>query len=243
VLERWIARTQPRWDAALRPPPRALGDGLFALERRVVLPGGFAIPTRAFVVRTPDGALVVLSPPPDPEAMRDVAELGRVAHLVAPNSFHYLGVPGWSGAFPEAALWLAPGLRVRRPELPPGHELADGLATPFADVLAHAPFADGRVSEVAFLHRPSRTLILTDAAFHVLAAPLRDRPGWRVLGVWKRFGPSRTARTFLLRDRARVAAWIERLCAFDFARIAVAHGELVEGASAATLRASFRAYL
>ena len=86
-------------------------------------------------------------------------------------------------------------------------------------------------------------MILTDAAFHVLAAPLRDRLGWRALGVWKRFGPSRTARTFLLRDRARVAAWIERLCAFDFARIAVAHGEPLEDAGPAALRAAFRAYL
>jgi hypothetical protein len=239
-----VARTQPRWDAALRPPPRALGDGLYALERRVLLPGGFRVPTRAFVVRAPDGGLVVLSPPPDPEAERDVAALGPVAHLVAPNAFHYLGVPGWSRAFPLAALWLAPGLRARRPELPAGHELADGVATPFAEVLPHAVFApQPRVSEVAFLHRPSRTLILTDAAFHVLEAPPRDRLGWRVMGVWRRFGPSLTARTFLLRDRATVAAWIGRLCAWDFGRIAVAHGEVLEGAGPAALRAAFRAYL
>jgi hypothetical protein len=99
------------------------------------------------------------------------------------------------------------------------------------------------VAEVAFLHRPSRTLILTDACFHILEAPWRDRAGWRLLGVWKRFGPSLTARSILLRDRARVAAFVERLCRWDFERIAVAHGEVLEGASAETLREAFGSYL
>jgi hypothetical protein len=208
-----------------------------------VLPGGFGIPTRSFAVRD-GGALVVISPVPDEDARRDVAALGRVAQLVAPNSFHYLGLASWSAAFPTAQLWLAPGLAKRRPELPPGFALAEGAATPFADVLPHTVFAPhGRVSEVAFLHRPSRTLILTDACFHILDAPRRDRLGWRLMGVWQRFAPSLTARTLLLRDRARVGDWIGRISRWDFERIVVAHGEVLAGASAATLREAFRAYV
>ncbi len=195
-------------------------------------------------MRTGAGTLAVLSPPPDAEALRDVAALGRIDALVAPNSFHYAGLPGWAAALPEARVFLAPGLRARRPELPPGDELADGAAAPFAAELPHAVFGPVRgVSEVVFLHRPSRTLILTDLCFHVREAPWRDRLGWRVLGAWRRFGPSRTARWVLLRDRARVAAFVERLCGWDFTRIVVAHGEVLEGASAATLREAFRAYL
>lgn len=208
-----------------------------------MLPGGFGIPTRSLAVRTAHGALVVISPLPDDEARRDVARLGPVAHLVAPNSFHHLGLASWASAFPTAQVWLAPGLARRRPELPAGRELGEGAATPFADVLPHTVFAPhDRVSEVAFLHRPSRTLLLTDACFHILDAPRRDRLGWRLMGVWRRFGPSLTARTLLLRDRACVADWIERICRWDFERIAVAHGELLEGASAATLREAFAAY-
>jgi hypothetical protein len=63
------------------------------------------------------------------------------------------------------------------------------------------------------------------------------------MGVWKRFGPSLTARSILLRDRARVADFVERPCGWDFRRIAVAHGAVLEGASAATLREAFRSYL
>jgi hypothetical protein len=244
VIDRLLALGEPRWDETLRPGPRPLAEGLWAIERRFTLPGGFGIPTRSFAVRTPEGALVVISPLPDAEARRDIATLGRVGSLIAPNSFHYLGISSWVAAFPEARVYLAPGLRTRRPELPPGDELAEGAPTPFADVLAHAVLAPQRgVSEVAFLHRPSRTLILTDAAFHILDAPRRDRLGWRLMGVWRRFGPSLTARRALLRDRPGVADWLERIGRWDFERIAVAHGELLEGASTTRLREAFRSYL
>jgi hypothetical protein len=243
LLDRLIARANPRWDAGVWPPPRAIADGLLSIERRIVLPGGFGIPTRSLVVRGSDGALVVISPLPDDEARRDVAALGPVAHLVAPNSFHHLGISSWAAAHPRAQRWLAPGLAARRPELPRGQELSEGAETPFSDVLPHTLLALHRgVSEVSFLHRPSRTLILTDACFHILEAKRRDRLGWRLLGVWKRFGPSLTARTLLLRDRARVADWLERVCRWDFGRIVVAHGEVLERASAAALREAFGAY-
>jgi hypothetical protein len=240
-----ISLTQPRWDAGLRPAPRALADGLYSLDRRIFLPGGFGLPTRSLVVRASDGALVVISPLPDDEARRDVAGLGPIRFLIAPNSFHYLGISSWAAAFPAAQLWLAPHLAERRAELPPAHQLDEGAATPFASVLPHTVLALHRgVSEVAFLHRPSRTLILTDACFHILDAPrLADRLAMRTIGVWRRFGPSLTARRLLLRDRARVADWIERLCRWDFDRIVVAHGEVLEGASAATLHEAFRSYL
>jgi hypothetical protein len=88
---------------------------------------------------------------------------------------------------------------------------------------------------VAFLIAPN--------SFYILEARPRDRLGWRLLGVWRRFGPSRTARFILLRDRASVADFVERLCRLDFERIAVAHGAAVEAASAATLREAFGSYL
>ena len=77
---------------------------------------------------------------------------------------------------------LAPGLRARRPELPAGDEIAEGAETPFSGALAHTVLGPIRgVSEVAFLHRPSRTLILTDACFHILEAPrARDRLVYRI---------------------------------------------------------------
>jgi len=222
-----------------------LAEGLYAIERNFVLPGGVTMPTRSLAVRLPGGALAVLSPPPDEDARRGLAALGPVQFLVAPNSFHHLGLPSWAAAFPAARILLAPGLHARRPELPAGDELAEGATTPFGDVLAHSVLGPIRgVSEVAFLHRPSRTLILTDACFHIQrAAHVRDRLALRMLGAWRRFGPSRTARTVLLRDRAQVASFVERICRWDFGRIVVAHGDVLEAAGPEVLCEAFRSYL
>src|SRR3990172_9162731 len=108
------------------------------------------MPTRSLAMRAPDGALAVISPLPDDEARRDVAALGPVRFLIAPNSFHYLGISSWATAFPTAQLWLAPGLPARRPELPPAQELGEGAATPFAEVLPHTVLGPHRgASEVA----------------------------------------------------------------------------------------------
>ena len=203
------------------------------------------MPTRSLAVRMPDRAIAVLSPLPDDDARRDVAALGPVRFLVAPNSFHYVGLASWAKAFPEARIFLAPALRARRPELSAGEELAEDVATPFAGTLAHCVLGPVRgVSEVAFLHRPSRTLILTDACFHIRKAErLRDRLAYRMLGAWRRFGPSRTASTILLRDRAQVASFVESVSRWDFERIVVAHGEVLEPAGPEALCAAFRSCL
>jgi hypothetical protein len=244
-LDRVLSRGQPRWDEGVRPAPREIAAGLYAIERRFFLPGGVAMPTRSLAARLADGGVAVLSPVPDDEAQRAVAALGQVRFLVAPNSFHYGGIASWSAAFPAAMRLFAPGLRVRRPELPAAEEIRDGSPTPLAGSLDHAVLGPTRgVSEVAFLHRASRTLILTDACFHIQhAARATDRLAYRMLGAWQRFGPSRTARFILLRERAAVAEWIERLCRWDFERVVVAHGEVLEPGGREALCAAFRAWL
>jgi hypothetical protein len=217
---------------------------VYSIDRRFFLPGGIAMPTRSLAVRT-EGGLAVLSPAPDEEARRDVAALGPVRFLVAPNSFHYVGLASWAAAFPEAKVFVAPGLGARRLELPAHEELVEAAQPPFASSLAHTVLGPVRgVSEVALLHRPSRTLILTDACFHLQCAPrARDRLAFRMLGAWRRFGPSRTARSILLRDRAQVASFVERMCRWSFERIVVAHGAVLEPAGPEALCAAFRSYL
>jgi hypothetical protein len=85
---------------------------------------------------------------------------------------------------------------------------------------------------------------VTDACFHIRAAArARDRLVYRMLGAWRRFGPSLTARTILLRDRAEVARFVERICRWDFGRIVVAHGEVLEPAGREAMCAAFRSYL
>jgi hypothetical protein len=179
------------------------------------------------------------------DALRElVAARGGARFLVAPNSFHYLGLADWRRAFPAAECWLAPGLPARVPDVGAGRELNEGASTPFGATLPHRVLDCGRgVTEVAFLHAPSRTLLLVDSAFNVRHLDRwRDRLVWAAAGVLGRFGPTPTARAFLLRERTAVGAWVETLCAWPFERVVMAHGEPL-AASPRELRAAFARYL
>jgi hypothetical protein len=237
---------RPRPDPSHRPPPRALGEGLFVLERRLVMPPSLALPANSAIARLAGGGLVVISPPlPDPETCRQLEALGRVEALVAPNPFHYLFAAQALAAFPAARLFLAPGLRERVPELPPGETLAETAPALWAGVLDQIVYGPvRRVCEVAFHHRPTRTLLLTDLAFHLRRIESAwQRRLWRLMGVPGRFGPSRTGRIFLLRDRVAARGPLARVRAWPFERILVAHGEpVLEGAREA-FESAFREWL
>jgi hypothetical protein len=97
-------------------------------------------------------------------------------------------------------------------------------------VLEHAIFGPVRgLAEVVLFHRPSATLVLTDLAFNLPRLDRRwDRVGWRALGVPPRFGPTRTARLTLLRDRAAAGPYLRPILRWPFARVVVAHGDPLE---------------
>jgi len=69
-----------------------------------------------------------------------------------------------------------------------------------------------------------------------------DRVTARLMGIPFRFGPTRTARLLLLTERRTVAAWIEQICTWDFARIVMAHGEPLS-AGPRELRTAFASWI
>lgn len=246
LLDRLVRALRPRLDRSHRPPPRPLGEGLWILDRRLRIPPALRLPTTTTLVRLAGGGLAVISPPaPDERTRRQIEALGRVEALIAPNAFHYLFVPEAVAVFASARLFVAPGLRERVPGLPPGETLSEDAPAQWAGALDRIVYGPvGGICEVAFLHRPTRTLVLTDLAFHLRRIEgAWNRSLWRLLGVPARFGPSRSARLFLLRDRAAARSPLARIRAWPFERIVVAHGEpVLEGAREAFER-GFRAYL
>ena len=245
-LDRFFGGFVPRRVPEFAPPPRELADGLFSIDRLLRLPGGVAIPTRSVAVRLADGGIVLLAPPHlDPKTREAVSNLGPIRALVAPNSFHYLGLDPWVATFPGAEVYLAPGLDRRRPELPPGRPLAPSPPPLWAGQLDQAVFGPQRgVSEVAFLHRASRSLLLTDLVFNIRGeTDARSRFVWRLYGSWERFGPSRSVRWVLIRGgSSQFSDFLGEIRAWDFDRIVMAHGDVVETGGQAKFAAAFRDY-
>lgn len=226
--------------------PRALADGLWVAVRELRMRPGLRLPTHMTLLRRRDGGLLVHAPVHlDSSLLSAVRSLGDVAALIAPNTFHYSFVAEWVREFPRARLFAAPGLAERVPTLPPSTPLTDMPPADWAGELEQIVFGPvGPFSEVAFLQRATGTLLLSDLAFHLVRFDgSLQKLGWRLMGVPPSFGPSRSARLTLLRDRQAARPYLQRIAAWEFQRIIVAHGEVVESDGNALFRRAFADYL
>jgi Domain of unknown function (DUF4336) len=224
-------------DAALRP----ITDDLWVAERPLLVLRLLDIGTRMTVIRLPDRGLFLHSPvEADAATRRAVEALGVVRAIAAPNYVHHLFAGGWKQAYPQARLLGAPGLARKRRDLAFDGELGDEPDPSYAGTLDQVLVRGARLlSEVAFFHRASRTLLLTDLAFHPTAA---SRPGlrrWtRLTRVRDGFGPNALVRLFV-RDRRAARASLDRILDWDFDRVTVTHGELLESGGREALRKAY----
>ncbi len=198
---------------------------------------GLEIGTRMTVVRLPGGGLWIHSPiEPTPGRVDALRRLGEPAALVAPNRFHHLYAGDWRDAFPGASLHLAPGLEEKRPELLPAEVLGDEAPEAWAGCLAQVALRGFPLgNEVVFFHAESATLVATD-----LALNLSPRfSGWarlslRLAGVKGVLSPTLLER-LSIRDRDAFRGSLERIFAWPFERVIVAHGDVVEEGARAAL--------
>jgi len=202
---------------------------------------GLEVGTRMTVIRLADGSLLLHSPVAlDPELRGELDSLGSVRFAVAPNRFHHLHAGEVLQAYPEARLWVAPGVEQKRPDLVIEALLGDEAPEQWKQEVGQI-FFRGRPfeNEIVFLHRASRTLILCDIAlnFGPRAHPV-TRLVMRMLRSYGRFAPSRLD-PLLIRDRHAAKQALERILAWDFDRVVIAHGEVLESGGPESLRAGY----
>ncbi len=185
---------------------------------------------RMVVARLADGRLWVHSPIPiDDDLARQLRELGEVAYLVAPNSFHHLHFGAAAERFAGARRFIAPALANKRPELEHDELLATDPPAAWAeDFDQHLVGGMPKLDEVVFFHRSSKTLIVTDLVFNILDyRGLMSGLVFRLAGTHKRFGQSRLLRS-MVSDREAAAASARHILGWDFERVVMSHGEIVE---------------
>ncbi|KAG8468603.1 hypothetical protein KFE25_013686 [Diacronema lutheri] len=185
------------------------------------------------VVRLDDGTLWVHSPVALDDELRDaLAALGKVKHVVTPNTEHQKWARDWIEAYPGATSYACPGLRERKPHVGwtrtvglPGdqHPLeACWVSAERVPLIGSEPF----FSEVVFFHAPSRVLFVTDLFWNYPAGA--DVPA--STRAWK-WAMDRVYRPFYNRAMRVQPAFDERvwptLARWDFDMIAPCHGEPV----------------
>ncbi len=202
---------------------------------------GLPVGTRMTVMRLSGGRLLLHSPVVlDAELRAELDAIGRVRYVVAPNRVHHLYAGDVAKAYPEARLWVGPGLERKRPDLKFVAVLGDESPEEWREEVGQT-FFRGRPyeNEVVFFHRASRTLILCDLAFNFgpsAAAPTRFL--MKLIRSYGRFGPSKLD-PLLIRDRSAARTSLDRILAWDFDRVVVAHGEILETGGRAALREGY----
>lgn len=219
---------------------RQLDESLWVFDRPLGV-FGLQIGTRMTAVRLPDGGLFLHSPVELDEATQEELDaLGPVRHVVAPSKVHHFFVDGYREAYGEALIWAAPGLPEKRSDLTFDGVLGDEPNTAWADSLDQHVFAGAPyLNEVVFLHRESRSLLLTDLAMnHGKGATLLTSLWLRAMGIHDRFGVSRMLR-MVVRDRAAARESLERILEWDFERIVVTHGVVLQRQGKRLLREAY----
>ena len=210
------------------PMLESLAADLWVARRPLRLAVG-DVGARMTVLRLPGRSLLLHSPVQlDASLSQALREVGAVKWLLGPSKVHHLFLGDYLKAFPDAALCGAPGLAEKRRDLAFQHVLAPPLPPGWPEgvklqLVEGAPL----MNEVALLHAPSRTLVLTDLVFNVQpGAPNGARLFHWLVGATGHFGPHRLIR-FGIRDRAAARRSLDRILAWDFDRVVMSHGEVV----------------
>lgn len=209
------------------PAPRALAPGLWALEgAHVAWRMGVPMPLRTVVARLSGGVLWVHAPGPlTPDLTAWLEGEGRVAHLVVPAAPDLPWLDDWQAAYPAARVWR--GAEVS--EAPWRREIR-----PLS--------ASGTDCETVFLHRESRSVILSRLMMAVETAPL---PPWARALVWlvgidDSDGKPPPGLTGRLGGRDAVGDLVDKVLDWGPERLILTHGRCYESDAAGELRRAMR---
>jgi hypothetical protein len=181
-----------------------------------------------------EGGVLVHSPVDvDPGLL---APLGTLRWALSPNLFHHLYLGRWMEA--GAAGYAPVGLAEKRSDLELD-VLVETPCDPFGPEVRLIPLkCFAMTQEIAVLHRPSRTLILTDLLFNLSEEmPFATRAAFACLCAYPGCKTSLLERVGMNRAMAReeIAALLE----LDFDRLIMAHGDVVESGGKKALESAF----
>lgn len=202
---------------------------------------GLPVSSRMTVVRLGNGKLWLHSPVKFGDDVRgQLQQLGEVAYLVAPNRYHHMYLGHALRAFPNAAVYGAPGLAEKRPDLTTLRTLGNTVEPDWAADLDQVAVQGIPIAnEVVWFHKPSATLIATD-----LVQCWCGELDWkaslyaRLTGVRNHLDVPRTVR-LAARDRAAVAASARAILAWPFTRVITAHNAIVDTDAHASVERAF----
>jgi hypothetical protein len=168
-----------------------------------------------------------------------LTSLGQPAYIIAPNSFHCSDAGWMARLFPSAELFVpCSKLDTFANEGFSPKDVNEKFPVEISNELKCIPMLGTRMHEAAFVHLPSKTLILCDLAFNmgnVFSGFEGLMMKWNRVGG--QFGPSRLTKLLFAKNRKTLLESYQRLLADEFDRVIVNHGEVLESGGKEKLRA------
>jgi hypothetical protein len=220
---------------------RQLHSNVWVVERPLRYFGA-EVGTRMTVIKLNDGSLFVHSPVSlDLEIRKGLDQLGEVRLVVAPNRFHHLFAADYPRAYPASVLFGAPGLDAKRKDLKFDAILADQPPSQWAGQIEQEVFhAFPGLNEVVFFHPSSRTVLFTDLLFNVMhSSSAYTRTLLKLDGGYGTVAVARTFRLAIRLKRRMARQAIDRILDWDFDRVIMAHGEVIESGAKGKVRAAW----
>ena len=213
---------------------------------------GLEVGTRMTMIRLEQGDLVIISPVElDQQEIAEINALGKVAYIIAPNSFHYLYLQACQNVYPQAQVFLALGLENKVPEMEGAKVIPQDMPDFNGELLwmqfvgfeVPAPTKISQLNEVVFLHPASKSLIITDIAFNFDSNfSLVTQLASRLLGCYQKLRPS-ILEKLVIRNREAIKDSILRVLEWDFERVIMAHGTIIENNGKQKLREGYEWFL
>ncbi len=179
----------------------------------------------------------------DEAGMASLQAIGRPSWILVPNALHGSDAGWYADRYPSARVLVPAAARgklfekLRRID----GSIDEDWPEAMRGELAVVPLRGTRISEVAFVHAPSRTLVLTDAVFNYREhdLPWLSRMFMRANRAYDRFGPSRIFTSFIVADRDAFSASIDALLEHEFDRVIMSHGRMLATGGKAAIREAF----
>jgi hypothetical protein len=231
-----MAGASGAWVVRGHGPIEKIGSRVWRVEGDVP---GMALKRVMTIARLTDGRLVVHNGIALAEdAMREIDAWGKVAFVLVPNGFHRIDAAAFAARYPDAKVLCPRGSRARVAQVVPS--VGDYAELP-ADANVSLALIEGvgdQEGVMTITDESGVSLVLTDTVFNM--PHVAGVAGFVLKHVTLSSGGprvTRIARMFLVKDKKRLAAHLERLAAtHGLTRVIVGHHEMITDAPAEALR-------
>ena len=210
-------------------------DQIWILEYPIRF-GGMDLFARMTIVKLENGDLFIHDPCViDDPVKHEIDAIGEVKYIIAPGSYHHLFVVDFQMKYPNAETFLCPGLERKRPGIKFDWILGNRPDHRWGNVFDQVVIQGTKyIWEVAFFHKPSKTLILVDLLENIgddysHSASLLLRFWWKA--VFKMWNNPKAAPEYQMGwgKKDIVKNGLNKILDWDADRVILAHGEPVEG--------------